>query len=41
MDEHADSWGGDGCAVEVVVAVDLGPCREVGVDAGSSHEIQS
>jgi hypothetical protein len=37
VDNDMDTWGGDGSLIEIVIAVDLVPCREIGVDAGSSH----
>ena len=39
VDEDTDAGRGDRCSVEVVVAMDLGPGREVGVDAGSTKEV--
>jgi hypothetical protein len=39
VDEDADSWGCNWDAVEVVVAVDLGPGRQFGIDTRATHEI--
>ena len=37
MDDDMDSGGSNGSAVEIVVAVDLGPGGKLGVDAGSTE----
>ena len=40
VDEHASTRRCKGSAIEVEQAVDLGPRREAGIDAGSAEEIK-
>ena len=40
VDKDADARRGDGGAVEIIVAMDLCPGREIGVDAGTMKEIE-
>ena len=40
MDEDADAGRGEWCPVEVEGAVELGPGRELGVQAGTTEEVQ-
>jgi hypothetical protein len=36
VDENVDTGGGDGGSIEVIVAIDLSPGGEIGVDAGAA-----
>ncbi len=40
MGKDLDAGWGKGCFVVVEVAIDLGPSRELGVDAGTTHEVE-
>jgi hypothetical protein len=41
VNEDAGAWGRDRRAIEVVVAIHLGPGRQLWVDAGATHEVES
>jgi hypothetical protein len=41
MDKDADARWSDGGAIEVKVAIELGPGRELGIEAGAAQEIES
>ena len=41
MDHDFGSWGSKGCSVVIEGAMYLSPGREVGIDPGASHEVQS
>jgi hypothetical protein len=40
-DKDVDAGRGDGRAIEVVGAVDLGPSGELGIESGASEEIET
>ena len=40
VNQDTNARRGNWCAVEVVVAVDLGPGGQLGVDLGTSHEVE-
>ena len=41
MDEDADTGRCDRGAVEVEVAIELRPCRELRIDEGAAEEVES
>ena len=38
--KYTSAWWGDVCAVEIILAVDLGPGGKLGIDPGTSHEVE-
>ena len=36
MDKDMDTRGSNGCAVEIVVAIELGPSRKLWIEAGTT-----
>jgi hypothetical protein len=41
VNEDAGAWGRYRCAIEVIVAMHLGPGRQLWVDAGATQEVES
>jgi hypothetical protein len=41
VNEHSGAWGRNRRAIEVVVAMHLGPGRQLWVEAGATHEVES
>ena len=41
MHHDFGSWGSEGCSVVIEGAMDLSPGRQVGIDPGASHEVES
>jgi hypothetical protein len=41
MDKYMDTRWSGGCAIEVIGAIELCICGELGVDAGAAEEVKS